>query len=257
VAEGEIKIISNEVLIPDLIRQVEDRVPTSIVRKSDGENVMLAYGVVSMVQRKHYYKKLYHYNAYPWQIRFQLFIRTQLIRAFQQADYLGISKPEHRHGLWSQEEEILSIFGLNEQPYCDMNFHMDFIKYPDRYHLVNPQTEKLVTRRHVGLITHRDLSDFFQHYHSEVIFQTEIPKRRSRVQVMTRKKFDRILDQITTHNENVDVWFVGAGIYAKPFCNHIKACGGIGIDMGSTLDSWANDYESRGHLRKFYKKHAQ
>lgn len=179
-----------------------------------------------------------------------------MIRAFQQTDYLGISKPEHRHGLWSQEEEILHTFGLEHQPYCDMNFHMDFIKYPDQHKLVQPDAEKLITHRKIGLITHRNLDEFFQKFDSEVVFQTEIPKRRSRIQVMTRKKFDRILEQISQNNDQVDVWFVGAGIYAKPFCNYIKACGGVGIDMGSTLDSWANDYQSRGHLRKFYKKHA-
>jgi len=249
------EILPNSMIIAELIKRIESKIPTSIVRKSDGENVMLAYGLVPQIPRKAYFKKLYHYNAYPWQIRFQLMVRTELIRAFQQADYLGISKPEHRHGLWSQEEEILRIFGLENQTFCDMNFHMDFIKLPGKNRLVEQAAEAVLTGRNVGLITHRDLGPFFQSFNSKVVFQTEIPKRRSRIQVMTQQKFNRILDQISENSARVGVWFVGAGIYAKPFCNHIKACGGVGIDMGSSIDSWANDYQSRGHLRKFYQKH--
>lgn len=250
-------MLAGKQLIPELISRVEQRIPTSIVRKGDGENMVLGYGLLPTIPRKWYYKKMYHYNVYPWQIRFQLFLRTQLILAFQRADFLGISKPEQRHGLWSREIDILRIFGLENQPHCDMNFHMDFIKYPHQYKLVTTDAENLITGRRVVLITHRYLDDFFAHFESQVVFQTKIPERRSRVQVMTQKRFHRILSQIARHNDKVDVWFVGAGIYAKPFCNHIKACGGIGIDMGSTLDSWADDYQSRGHLRKFYKQQDQ
>ncbi|MCF7802169.1 MAG: hypothetical protein K9N34_09150 [Candidatus Marinimicrobia bacterium] len=249
------EILTREALILALHQRLEARIPTSVIRKGDGENMVLGYGLIPTIPRKWYYKKMYHFNVYPWQIRFQLFLRTQLVLAFQQADYLGISKPEHRHGLWSQEEEILRIFGLENRVHCDMNFHMDFIKYPSQYRLVTSEAEKLVTGRRVGLITHRSLDDFFAHFDSKVVFQTKIPKRRSRVEVMTQQRFQNILAQIDAHTDDVDVWFVGAGIYAKPFCNHIKATGGIGIDLGSTLDSWADDYQSRGHLRKFYREH--
>ncbi|MCF7796635.1 MAG: hypothetical protein K9N11_04205 [Lentisphaeria bacterium] len=250
------EILTTNELISALSDRVTRRVPTSIIRKSDGENVVLGYGVIPSIPTRWYYKKMYHYNVYPWQFRFHLFLRSQLILAFQLADYLGISKPEHRHGLWSQEEEILRNFRLEGLVYCDMNFHMDFIKYPARSNLVNPEAEKLIAGRRVGLITHRNLDAFFARFDSKVVFQTEIPKRRSRVQIMTQQRFLNILTQIDAHNDDVDVWFVGAGIYAKPFCHHIKSTGGIGIDLGSTLDSWADDYQSRGHLRKFYREHA-
>ena len=177
---------SNTEMLELLIERVSQRQPTSVIRKGDGENLVLGYGVLPDVSRKWYFKKLYHFNVYPWQIAFQLFLRTELIRTYQNADFLGISLPEHRHGHWSLEEDILRLFGLEQIPSFDMNFHMALIKYPNEYRLVTPVAEKLVSGKRIGLITHRDLTEFFNHFESEVVVRLEIPKRRSRVHVMNR-----------------------------------------------------------------------
>ena len=53
----------------------------------------------------------------------------------------------------------------------------------------------------------------------------------------------------TPNNDEIDLWFVAAGAYAKPFCNYIKKTGSIGIDIGSSIDTWLGEYDSRKYLR--------
>jgi hypothetical protein len=37
-----------------------------------------------------------------------------------------------------------------------------------------------------------------------------------------------------------DAFLVGAGVLGKIYCDEIKARGGVALDIGSILDSWAN-----------------
>ena len=88
-------------------------------------------------------------------------------------------------------------------------------------------------------------------FNSEVISQASIPKRdlRSLTNKMNLKKYNYILDFIKNNSKDIDIWFLAAGAYAKPFCNYIKKCGGIAIDLGSAMDTWASEYHSRKYLR--------
>ena len=72
---------------------------------------------------------------------------------------------------------------------------------------------------------------------------------------MTRKKYDQVLSDIKDYNSTGEFWLGAAGIYAKPFCEYIRQNGGIGIDIGSSMDSWLNEYHSRGHLRRLASEH--
>ena len=63
--------------------------------------------------------------------------------------------------------------------------------------------------------------------------------------------YKNIIEEIKKNE--VDYWIVAAGIHAKIFCNQIKLNGGIGIDIGSSIDTWKNIYTSRGHLKKINK----
>jgi hypothetical protein len=50
-------------------------------------------------------------------------------------------------------------------------------------------------------------------------------------------------NEVMEHLESVrpgSVFLVGAGILGKLYCDRIKARGGIALDIGSILDSWAN-----------------
>ena len=53
------------------------------------------------------------------------------------------------------------------------------------------------------------------------------------------------------------IWDVGHQAYAHKILTgrreqfkNIRQINGIGIDIGSSIDTWLNEYDSRGHLRK-------
>ena len=117
--------------------------------------------------------------------------------------------------------------------------------------LNNPLAQELISNKKIGLISHFELSKFLSKFNSKVISQISIPKRDLRnINIkMNKKKYDNILNFIKKNCTKVDVWFLAAGAYAKPFGNHIKNCGGIAVDLGSVIDTWGNEYHSRKFLR--------
>ena len=132
---------------------------------------------------------------------------------------------------------------------------MGFIKIPFQKKLLNPIAEEIITNRKIGIIGHLNVEEFLHNYNSQVIIKLEIPKRRAKFQRMSRKKYDAILLDISNISPHLDIWLVAAGAYAKPFCEYIRYIGGVGIDIGSSLDTWANEYHSRGHLKTIFKKY--
>jgi stalled ribosome rescue protein Dom34 len=153
------------------------------------------------------------------------------------------------------EEKILNYYYFQDILRCDMNFHMGFIKIPNKNKLINPIAEEIINNQKIGIISHCKVENFLNHYSSQVIIRIEIPKRRANFQRMTRKKYDVVLSEIKKYCSLVDIWLVAAGIYAKPFCEYIRQNEGIGIDIGSSMDSWINEYHSRGHLRRLASEH--
>ena len=252
--KNEQVILSQDVSLTFMLKNVNSGCPSSFIRKSDGENIMLMYGILNSIPFRNYRKKLVHYNISIWDISFQLLIRSELIKSFSNASLLGISLPEHRHGFWEIEEDILSYFSLSNQKYGDVNFHMGFIKIPHNNKLMNPIAQNIITNRKIGIISHCKVEKFLLQYNSKVIIRLEIPKRRARFQRMTKTTFNNVKDNIKTYNSQVDIWLVAAGIFAKAFCEYIREIDGIGIDIGSSIDTWLNEYHSRGHLRKLYKE---
>ena len=78
-------ILSKEDCLKNILSSVEQKIPASFIRKSDGENIILMYGILNSIPFKNYRKKLIHYNISIWDISFQLFIRSELINAFSNA----------------------------------------------------------------------------------------------------------------------------------------------------------------------------
>ena len=238
-----------------ILNQVKTNTPSSFIRKGDGENIVLAYGIIESIPLVHYRKKLIHFNIPIWNIPFQLFLRSELMKAYSNATLLGVSPKKHRQGYWENEEQILDYFSLKEKTHCDMNFHMGFIKKPDLLQLMNPIAEEIIQNRNIGVISHCKVESFLKKFNSKVVTRIEIPRRRAKFQFMTRKIYNSVLTEIQNSIQNTDIWLVAAGVYAKPFCEFIRLKGGIGIDIGSSMDTWLNEYQSRGHLRRLLSEH--
>ncbi len=243
-------ILNQDQTIHYILNQVKTKTPSSFIRKGDGENIVLAYGVIESIPFHRYRKKLIHFNIPIWKIPFQLFLRSELMKAYSNATLLGISPIEHRHDYWENEEQILHYFSLQEKTHCDMNFHMGFIKKPDSSHLMIPMAEEIIQNRNIGVISHCKVESFLDKFNSEVVARVEIPRRRAKLQYMSRRIYDGVLTEIENIVHDTDIWLVAAGVYAKPFCEFIRLKGGIGIDIGSSMDSWLNNYQSRSHLRR-------
>lgn len=247
--------ISNNQLLLDIKDRVEKKVPSSIIRKSDGENVVIGYKNVKGIRLIKYLKKLRHFNISYFNISFQKFFRKELINSFHHADYIGVPIKYFYYGYTSSvrkfEPRITEYFSFNKQKYVDNHFQLEFIKLPNKNNLKNPIAEQLISNKKIGLISHFNLNSFFLKFNSKVLFQKSIPKRDLRKfnLKMSRKKYNDIINFIKINANKVDIWYLAAGAYAKPFSNYIKKYNGIAIDLGSVVDTWANEFHSRKFLR--------
>ena len=247
--------INHDAVLKIMLDKVNNKIPTSFIRKGDGENIIIGYRYIKGIRLRKYLKKIRHFNISYFNISFQKFFRNELIKSFYEADFIGVHTQHHYYGYSSSvrkfEEKITDYFQFNKKKYVDNHFQFEFIKKEDSNRLNSPLAEDLISNKKIGLISHFNLSDFLSQFNSEVVSQISIPKRdlRSINIKMNKKKYDNILNFIKENSNKVDVWFLGAGAYAKPFGNYIKNCGGIALDLGSSIDTWANEYHSRRFLR--------
>ena len=247
--------ISNQELLQIMIDKVNNHIPASFIRKSDGENVIIGYRNIKGIKLKKYLKKLRHFNISYFNISFQKFFRNELIHSFYNADYIGVPIKQNYYGYSSSvrnfESIITEYFKFDITKYVDNHFQLEFVKNEDTNMLNNPMAQELISNKKIGLISHFDLSEFLSKFNSQIVSHISIPKRDLRnIKVkMNKDKYDNILNFIANNCDKVDVWFLAAGAYAKPFGNYIKKCGGVAIDLGSVIDTWANEYHSRKFLR--------
>jgi len=254
---SEQTILSDEAFLQILAERLSRKEPTSVVRKGDGENILLGFGLSEDFPFKAYRKKMKHYNIHLWDLALQLKLRSELARAYANADFLGISSAQERQGYWKNEQFILDYYALNQKIFFDMNFHFQFIKKPDQKQLLNHSAQTMISGKKIGIVSHWDVSAFLKENDSELICRLSLPKRRSRFSFMTRSLFDAILQDLKSKARQADIWLMAAGPYAKPFCQAVKTGGGFALDIGSSMDSWMNVYETRGHLRRIAKEYRE
>ena len=159
------EILNQDQTLNYILEIINSKKSASFIRKSDGENIVLSYGSLKSIPFHRYRKKLVHFI---WDIPFQLFIRSELIIAFSNATLLGISPVSHRHGLWEMEEKILNYYFLQDILHCDMNFHMEFIKYPNNKKLEDSVACKIISNKKIGIISCFDVADFLARHNTIV-----------------------------------------------------------------------------------------
>ena len=54
------KIIDNKTFLSLLNKKIKEKSPLSVIRKGDGENIIIAYGIHNGIRLKKYDKKLRH-----------------------------------------------------------------------------------------------------------------------------------------------------------------------------------------------------
>ena len=246
---------SNNDLIKLIIDRYNKKIPTSVIRKSDGENIIIGYKKIKGIKTRKFLKKLRHFNISYFNFKFQNFFKYELVNSYYNADYIGVPIKDYYYGYTSSvrkfELDITKYYKFNIDNYVDNHFQLEFLKIPNKDKLKNSNAESLITNKKIGLISHFNLNPFLKRFNSEVVSQISIPKRDSRnfFLKMNKSKYLQVINYIENNHHNVDIWYLAAGAFAKPFCNYIKKIGGIAIDLGSILDTWANHYHSRKFLR--------
>ena len=64
-------IIDNNTFLNIINDNINNKKPTSVIRKGDGENIIIGYGINKGIKLKKYFKKLRHFNIRYYDIVFQ------------------------------------------------------------------------------------------------------------------------------------------------------------------------------------------
>jgi len=246
-------MIDDNQLLKIINSSIENKIPSSFIRKGDGENIFIGYGEIPGIKLRKYLRMLRIMNIRYSHISFHNYIKKELLNAFENCDYLGIAPQDHRHGYWRFEDEILINFNFSAQNKCDMNFHLEFIKQPQCNKLKSNLAECIISNRKIGVIGCYNVDNFLVNYNSRVACFIEIIKQNNKnpFKKVTVRTYQKVFELIEK-SEYTDFWIVAAGIHAKIFCNYIKKKNGIAIDIGSSIDTWNGNYKTRRHLRNFY-----
>ena len=243
--------IDNNTLLKIINKSIEKKIPLSVVRKGDGENVIIGFKSIKGIGIIKYLKKLRHFNIKRYDIKFQKYFRDELLDSFYNSDYLGIAKDYSYSSVRRFDYEITNYYNLDKKNLIDSHFHLEFSKDPNNNNLINPIAQKLISNKKVGIVSHFDITDFLKYHNSKIVCQFSVPKRDAGLfNKMTIEKFNKIKKSIINVKEEIDIWFLAAGAYAKPFCNYVKQNNGIAIDIGSAIDTWVGQYHSRKYLRE-------
>ena len=249
-------ILENSDLFDIINKSIKNRIPSSFIRKGDGENIVIGYNRLKEIDYKQYKRIMRIMNVKLKNRSLQQFIIDELFSAFNNCNVLGISKIEQRYNFWAIENNILELLNFDSNQYCDMNFHMDFVKYPRENKIRNEVAREIISNKNLGIISCFNVKDFLFHHNSKLVKWIKMPIQNNLFGFgykITLDFYYNAFSEIKKHNDKIDVWLIGAGIHGKIFCNQIKKNNGIAIDIGSAIDSWKNIYNSRGYLKKIIK----
>lgn len=184
-------------------------------------------------------------------------IQRVMLNAYTDCDYLGIPSAYvcAHWGLYGGFESWLTRSGIvgNGKTFF----------YHDDLQMFEPTGEfsKLVKGLpFVGLITCRDVKSKIQEKFQigkveQWLVAGETFKYKPTVHVPSHTErhwpdaFFRFKVAISQRNCAGEVWLVGAGGLAKPYCQWIKESGGIAIDIGTLFDGWAG-VDTRPYLQE-------
>lgn len=145
---------------------------------------------------------------------------------------------------WKQTYEKMNIINEN---YCnpDINFHLfmhenfnllNFIKN-EKICLITPWVGAIKRLKKCGFnvdhikIPHMNLKG------TKIKDVKDITKL-SEGKIWHSTLYDNIKNEISEKCNNCSIFFVGSGTLGRGYCDHIKKCGRISIDIGKVMDSW-------------------
>jgi hypothetical protein len=228
---------------------ISRRKPASFIRLGDGEAFILGHNDVTRPDELNHILNMW-FGRHVVSEADIVHIRAELIKAIKAADLIGL----HHPSMGGEEKfgRIFSVFNKYQlwngvAKVCWANVHM---------HLHGAKMYEGLFQRldFVGVISprsiERKLSDIWQ---IKKIVRYDIPEEhfyaanKDSVGRHYPDRYYKLLDELEVPFEGA-VFLVGAGVLGKIYCDKIKALGGIGLDLGSVFDAWA-EYPARGNVR--------
>ncbi len=102
-------ILENSDLFDIINKSINNRIPSSFIRKGDGENIVIGYNRLKEIDYKQYKRIMRIMNVKLKTRSLQQFIIDKLFSAFNNCNVLGISKIEQRYNFWAIENNILEL----------------------------------------------------------------------------------------------------------------------------------------------------
>lgn len=252
------ELMSDAMFADWLRRRVEDHNPAAVVRFGDGESRMLAADPGDADSMREGVGKLRKETGLSFSADVVLAVKALVELAFDRADvlcirYLAVFSDEGK--MWMKKlavryaERVATGGPPTALAYCGIHSYM------------LEALPGLLTGRRISVVSCRDLKPVLEtEWGLEDVGVYQVPSQHLArdvdgayeaamhdVPIYPDAHHD-ILSRLAVR-ERGEVFLVGAGVFGKDLCIHIRDRGGIALDMGSTLDQLAGKI-TRGPERR-------
>jgi len=238
-----------------LIEVLKNENPFSLLRLGDGEFQILKYP--KYISKENFYDRFerwFDISDISYQELFN--IRNSLNSSYLRANILGIPSPAEQRGYskWVNFDKLMNEFSLLEDKIYFANYDICKLNFKRLLSYV----------KKIFIITCHDLRKQIKNtFNLKDVYLLQCPrekfnyhdknwKNKNNTVNHYHEKFTSINKSIQENIERGSLYLVGAGGLGKIYCNTIKNCQGIALDIGSVFDAWAG-IDSRPYLKSIAK----
>lgn len=247
------ELINSEEILQKLLICLQSKKPISLVRYGDGEAIILN-GYKDVDSLRAVYKRQFGFTPNLDEIDS---IRMNLINAYKNCDIigspLGKKVKDEDQSFWARSLDILRVeVGLDVLKTDKINVSIDI-----HSHFLDKgyYSTLMENTRTINYISCRDLDEpLKRRYPNRVINKFIIsPEAKFSTNTTGQKHYP---DQFLAIEKWMDraincegaLCLVGAGVVGKIYCNWFRDRGGVAMDIGSVMDSFAG-FNTRGMNR--------
>ena len=222
-------------ILDDIKKHLDKNIPFSIVRVGDGDLKLLDELVRGRVNKQKFKRSGIPFKRIGW-------VLNLYKEACNSADYTSSFEMYYTDKFWGRKfsrgtkmkvqawKELYEKVGIINQNFCNPEVgYLMFLNEPNN--LLD-----LIKGKKVCLITCFPKA-------ARILKKNGVSKAKViRIPPINRGHFDeysRITDQIKSSIEEFDLFLVGAGALGKGYSTTIKNNGGISIDIGQVMNTWA------------------
>jgi hypothetical protein len=240
--------LTDEEVVEKVCGWIRDQKPGALVRFGEGEGRLLVADINDEESLRVAANKVRRQAGMLIASADVFEIQELVTRALDGADIVGIRgddsfKPEH--AMWVRRIEEVYAERL---PDAGPSRHVAHCLVNGR--LKSELKSLLASKPNTTVVSSRDVKSTLEEDYGVAVRQFQVPSQyimrnvdaeyESRLHdVPIWPDFIKGLRQELTVEEPGEVFLIGAGLFGKELCIHIRELGGIALDMGSTLDALA------------------